>query len=176
MAERTRINTRMRLALSVLALTAVAACGGGNDGSSGGSGSADQADLTWQFWIGGTEEYDRNYAGLPRQRPYLGIGYGENCVRSEGHKFCCVRLRAHHIPDRPTNVNLDIAVLHPASLAQYLSERRETFLPFRIVRGRVHQHANAPHPLGLLRSRKKRPRNRACKSRNEFASFHGATP
>jgi ABC-type glycerol-3-phosphate transport system substrate-binding protein len=43
-------------ALSVLALTAVAACGGGNGGSSSGSGSADKADLTWQFWIGGTED------------------------------------------------------------------------------------------------------------------------
>ena len=42
---------------AVLALTAVAACGGGNDGSGGsGSGSADKADLTWQFWVGGTED------------------------------------------------------------------------------------------------------------------------
>ncbi|WP_427889712.1 ABC transporter substrate-binding protein [Kribbella sp. GL6] len=40
---------------AVLALTAVAACGGGNGGSSG-SGSADKADLTWQFWIGGTAD------------------------------------------------------------------------------------------------------------------------
>jgi ABC-type glycerol-3-phosphate transport system substrate-binding protein len=43
--------------LSALALTAVAACGG-NDGSGGGdsSGSADKADLTWSFWVGGTED------------------------------------------------------------------------------------------------------------------------
>ncbi|HZX01355.1 sugar ABC transporter substrate-binding protein [Kribbella sp.] len=40
---------------AVLALTAVAACGGGNGGGSG-SGSADKADLTWQFWIGGTAD------------------------------------------------------------------------------------------------------------------------
>ena len=42
-------------ALSALALTAVAACGGGKRQQRG-SGSADQADLTWQFWIGGTED------------------------------------------------------------------------------------------------------------------------
>ena len=42
-------------ALSVLALTAVAACGGGNDGSAG-RGSADKADLIWSFWIAGTED------------------------------------------------------------------------------------------------------------------------
>ncbi|NIK57250.1 ABC transporter substrate-binding protein [Kribbella shirazensis] len=42
---------------AVLALTAVAACGGGGGGGSdSGSGSADKADLTWQFWIGGTED------------------------------------------------------------------------------------------------------------------------
>ena len=44
--------------LSALALTAVAACGG-NDGSGGGgdsAGSADKADLTWSFWVGGTED------------------------------------------------------------------------------------------------------------------------
>ncbi|MFD7156002.1 ABC transporter substrate-binding protein [Kribbella sp. NPDC059898] len=40
---------------AVLTLTAVAACGGGNGGSSA-SGSADKADLTWQFWIGGTAD------------------------------------------------------------------------------------------------------------------------
>jgi ABC-type glycerol-3-phosphate transport system substrate-binding protein len=40
---------------AALALAAVAACGGGNSGGSG-SGSADKADLTWQFWIGGTED------------------------------------------------------------------------------------------------------------------------
>lgn len=42
-------------ACAALALTATAACGG-NDGSGGGSGSADQADLTWQFWVSGTED------------------------------------------------------------------------------------------------------------------------
>ncbi len=43
--------------LSALALTAVAACGG-NDGSGGSdsAGSADKADLTWSFWVGGTED------------------------------------------------------------------------------------------------------------------------
>jgi len=33
-------------------------------------------------------------------------------------------------------------------------------LSFRIVRSRAHQHADAPHPIRLLRSRRKRPRRR----------------
>ncbi len=43
-------------ALSVLALTAVAACGGNNGSGGSSSGSADKADLTWSFWIAGSED------------------------------------------------------------------------------------------------------------------------
>lgn len=39
-------------ALAALALIAVAACGGGSEESE----STDQADLTWQFWVGGSED------------------------------------------------------------------------------------------------------------------------
>ncbi|NEA32246.1 sugar ABC transporter substrate-binding protein [Streptomyces sp. SID13031] len=54
----TRVRTRRRLVavVTALALVVLSACGGGNDDAGGGSGSADQADLTWQFWIGGTAD------------------------------------------------------------------------------------------------------------------------
>ncbi|HET6293148.1 MAG TPA: sugar ABC transporter substrate-binding protein [Kribbella sp.] len=45
---------RLVAALAVLAMGTVAACGGG--GGSDDAASADQADLTWQFWIGGTAD------------------------------------------------------------------------------------------------------------------------
>jgi hypothetical protein len=35
-------------------------------------------------------------------------------------------------------------------------------LSFRIVRGQVHKHTDAPHPLGLLRPRRERPSRRAA--------------
>ena len=38
------------------------------------------------------------------------------------------------------------------------SERHNTGLYFRIVRGQRHEHADAPNPLALLRSRRERPR------------------
>jgi hypothetical protein len=41
-----------------------------------------------------------------------------------------------------------------------LKKRGNTALSFRIVRGQVHEHADAPHPLGLLRALRERPRRR----------------
>src|SRR5499426_1305984 len=49
-------------------------------------------------------------------------------------------------------------------------------LSFRIVHSYVHNYADAPHPLGLLRPRRKRPRgSRAAEQRDEFAAFHSIT-
>jgi hypothetical protein len=39
-----------------------------------------------------------------------------------------------------------------ASLLQALQECGEAGLPLRVVRGEVHQHADAPHSLTLLRT------------------------
>jgi hypothetical protein len=39
----------------------------------------------------------------------------------------------------------------------------------RIVCGPVHEHANALHPLGLLRTRGKRPRRCSGEKRDELA-------
>jgi hypothetical protein len=42
----------------------------------------------------------------------------------------------------------------------------------RILLGNIHGRANAPHPLGLLRPRRERPRRcRAAEQRNELAPF-----
>ena len=55
-------------------------------------------------------------------------------------------------------------------MLQSLQERREAGLRFRIVRGDAHQHADAPHPLALLRTRRERPRRRrAAEQRDELA-------
>jgi len=57
-------------------------------------------------------------------------------------------------------------------LLQALHERRDAGLPFRIVRGSTHEHADAPHPLKLLRTRRQRPRNRsAADERDERPTF-----
>jgi hypothetical protein len=43
-------------------------------------------------------------------------------------------------------------------------------LTFRNVLGIQHQHADAPHALGLLCVRRQRPRRRAAKQRDELSS------
>ena len=40
---------------------------------------------------------------------------------------------------------------------------------------RAHEHADAPHPLGLLRARRQRPRRRAADERDELAPPHSIT-
>ena len=66
-----------------------------------------------------------------------------------------------------------IAADAPAEIRQSLCERCDTRRRFRIIRGEVHEHADAPHPLRLLRARRERPRDyRAADHRDELATFH----
>jgi hypothetical protein len=72
------------------------------------------------------------------------------------------------------DVDPHVASDGPAPLLQALQECCDAGLSFRIVRGRGHEHAYAPHPVGLLRTRSDRPRRRA-KQRDELAALHSIT-
>ena len=48
--------------------------------------------------------------------------------------------------------------MDPTQFLQRLQERPDPGLIFRIVRGCGQEHADTPHPLGLLRARRERPR------------------
>jgi hypothetical protein len=50
-------------------------------------------------------------------------------------------------------------------LLQSLRKPRDAGLPFRIAHSQVHEHADAPHALRLLRARCERPGRRAAKRR-----------
>src|SRR5262245_8102630 len=56
-----------------------------------------------------------------------------------------------------------------------LQARRDASLSFRIVRGQMHEHADAPHSLALLRARRHWQRSRTAEQRDELASFHSIT-
>ena len=57
-----------------------------------------------------------------------------------------------------------------------LPERCQAGLAFCITLETAHQHAEAPHPLGLLRVRRQRPRRRrAAEQRDKLAPPHSIT-
>ena len=91
---------------------------------------------------------------------------------SATNSAACLRMSSA-LPRGPASVDPHVAADGPAQLLQPLQERREAGLTFRIVRGRGHEHADAPHPLGLLRARRERPRAAAPpSSRDELAPPH----
>ena len=76
----------------------------------------------------------------------------------------------------PAAQRVSIRTLRPSVQPNCCSPCRNAAMracPFRIVRGRGHEHADAPHPLGLLRARRERPRRRrAAEQRDELAPSH----
>jgi hypothetical protein len=108
-------------------------------------------------------------------------------------RHCCAAARQHYVrrergqfrrvfahvvgtAGTPPIVHSQVAADGPAQFLQTLCERREAGRVLRIVHGRGHQHADAPHPLALLRARSKRPRNRcASEQRDELAAVHSIT-
>src|SRR5262249_21655046 len=80
------------------------------------------------------------------------------------------------LASRPTDLNPHVAADGPAQQRQPLQERPDAGLKYRIIRGCVHEHADAPHPLALLRARCERPRRRrAAEQTDELAPFHSIT-
>jgi hypothetical protein len=82
-------------------------------------------------------------------------------------------MRSISVASEPAIVNLDLAALGPTQLPERLPKRGNAGLSFRIAFRKIHQHANAPHPLALLRPRRERPsRCRASEKRDELAPSH----
>src|SRR5262245_66604880 len=56
------------------------------------------------------------------------------------------------------------------------AERSDASLSFHIGRSRAHEHADAPHPLALLRARRERPHSSCtAEQREELAPLHSIT-
>ena len=77
----------------------------------------------------------------------------------------------------PASIDAHVAAVGPAQLLQPLQERRDAGL--RIAdrpRRELDEHADAPHPLALLRARRERPRRRrTAEKRDELAPPHSIT-
>ena len=119
-----------------------------------------------------SHEYDRHGAGRLLQCDHGCAPGGHDDVRGKRDQFRHVSAGVAGVC-APANLDAAVAAVGPAELLQRLYERRFAGLSFRIVRGRVHEHADAPHALSLLRPRRERPRDRrAAEKRNELTSPH----
>jgi hypothetical protein len=83
----------------------------------------------------------------------------EDHVGLQGDQLFRAHLKLIDIADRKASVDADIAALRPSELFEPLTECCEARLHIRMLLGQTSQHADAPHPLGLLRARHERPCN-----------------
>src|SRR5262249_5236625 len=91
-------------------------------------------------------------------------------------QFCRVVANPINV-NPPTNVDPQVLGLAPTQRLQRLAESREPALRFGIIFGEVHQHADPPRPLALLRACRERPHGcRATNNGDEFPPPHGADP
>src|SRR5262245_51264999 len=95
---------------------------------------------------------------------------GQDDVWRDRGQFRRVSANFRSIGCGPARVDPHVAAIGPAQLRQRLQERPDTGLKFSIVCGRGQDHADAPHPLQLLRPCRERPRKRrAADQRDELA-------
>jgi hypothetical protein len=76
----------------------------------------------------------------------------------------------------PANIDPHVVAIDPAQFLQALQERREARLCFLIIRSQAHEHADAPHALGLLRVRDGRPRCRGDMNSRRFMAKMALPP
>jgi hypothetical protein len=69
----------------------------------------------------------------------------------------------------PSKVHPQVAPTGPTEACKRLNECRNGSLPHGIVFVARYEHAGAPHPVALLRARRKRPSHRAAEFSDEIA-------
>jgi hypothetical protein len=107
--------------------------------------------------IGDLEENNRHTVADFLHGFHAAPANGDDHVRRKRHQFRGVFPVFACIAGAPTIFDADIGIIGPPQLLQPLLERRDLKARLGIVREAGHQHADAPHALGLLRSRRNRP-------------------
>jgi hypothetical protein len=100
-------------------------------------------------WIAGHRGYNRYGSRLLTHGLRWGMGAGKNDVRRQRDKFRCGR-GGVGIGIRPTCIDPHVSTIGPPEFMECGSKRCQTTVPLRIALGKSHEHADAPHPLGLL--------------------------
>src|SRR5262249_53514193 len=84
-------------------------------------------------------------------------------------QFDCVFAHGVGLAVAPAIVDAEVLPNGPTQLLQALRKSRQTAVSFRIICSEWREHADAAHPLALLRARRERPRCRAAEQRDEVA-------
>jgi hypothetical protein len=72
----------------------------------------------------------------------------------------------------PAIIDLQVFALSPPKFLQRLFQRLRAGSSFWVTLGILHENADAPHPIRLLRACGKWPRRRAAEKRDELAPLH----
>ena len=72
----------------------------------------------------------------------------------------------------PAIIDLQVSALYPPKFLQRLFQRLRADSSFWVTLGVLHENADAPHSLRLLRACGKWPRRRTAKKRDELAPSH----
>src|SRR5262249_30613161 len=126
--------------------------------------------------IYGLREHDWHSAARLSQRGHNRAPGREDHVRRKRDQLRRVPAYAVGIAATPANIDAKIAAHIPTELLHALLERGEIRLALQIVACDIHQDADAPHPLSLLRARRERPPCRSpAEQSDELAASHSIT-
>jgi hypothetical protein len=131
------------------------------------------ADYAGAHRIGDAREYDWHRVRVLLDCRYAWRASGKNDVRRQRNQFLCVFASRVGVACVPAIIDPHVPADAPTQFRQPLRERSDEGSRLRIIRSRVHQHADAPHPFGLLRAHGERPCGcRAAKQRDELAALN----
>jgi hypothetical protein len=132
------------------------------------AGTRHVADEPGTDGIGDLGEDHRNRRGFPLQRGDHLRALCDDDIRLERHH---VRRVAAHEVGLAACIAIgccDVAALNPTQFAKSPLERRKIEHGRSVALAITHDNADAPHPLGLLRPRRDRPRRRPADDGDEL--------
>src|SRR5262249_23480281 len=114
---------------------------------------------------------DRDRPGLPLDGGGRRPGCQDN-VGLQADQLLRERSYPIDVSAAPTKVHPNVAAIGPTQARKRLRGSGAASFPLGIVFVGRHKHADAPHPLALLRARRERPRRRAAEERDEVAPLN----
>src|SRR5262249_31110301 len=137
--------------------------------------SGQAVDVAAANWINDTVEYNRHRGRHSHQHFQPELTRYHDDVRWKRDQFFRASPSLRGITARPSDFKPHIAAVNPIQLMQDFLEYRDTGLLICLA-CRTHEHADPPHLLALLRTRRERPCRRcAAHERNDLAPPHSIT-